>query len=123
MRTALCILAEIVIYAALSGLMSLLIVQGKMDETWVLPCIYAAACAAAWIGGSAALRFGQNGSESICAAALWAVAMAMGLISGGSIDVKKAVLLALPILIGCMVAVWMQKGKVRPIKKRRRSRK
>lgn len=120
-RIALGALAAIAVYAALAGLLALLIVRGTAEEGWILPCLYASACAAAFAGACLSAG-GQNGAEGICAAILWAAIVCMGLLAGAPVDGKRAVLLALPILLGAACAARLRRGKGKPAKKRRRSR-
>ena len=122
-KIALGALAAIAVYAALAGLLALLIVRGTAEEGLVLPCLYVSACAAAFAGVCVADASGQSGAEGVCAAILWAAVVCIGRLAGAPVDGKKALLLALPILFGAVCAARLRRGKGRPAKKRRRSRK
>lgn len=121
-RIALGALTAILIDAALTGLLSLLIVRGTIDEKWILPCVYFFACVAAFVGTGVAADAVRGKAELVCAAVFWAAVLGAGLIGGGRIDAKKAVLMLLPILLGAVCAVRLRAGKERGAR-RRRSRK
>ena len=122
-RVALGALAAIAVYAALAGLLALLIVRGTAEEGMVLPCLYASGCAAAFAGVCVAAASGQSGGEGVCAAILWAAVVCIGRLAGAPVDGKKALLLALPILLGAVCAARLRSGKGKAARKRRRSRK
>lgn len=122
-RIVLGALAATAAYAALCGLLSLLIVQGRIGEDWIAICVPAAVFLAALVGAIAAGGPAHRGVELGIAAVFCIAAMILGLIAGASVEPGRAAILSVPILLGTFCAVRIRRGKGRTAKRRSHSRK
>lgn len=114
-RTMIGVGAALVLYIALLAALSALLVRGTVREESIPLCVWLFACAAVFVGAKIA---GHGESESaasiaICAAGFWALVQLLGFLACDSLEPSHSAALALPAIVGGVLAYLLRAGKAK----------
>ena len=126
-RILLGVLVSTAVAAALTAVLAALIERGTVGEEWASACVPVFACISALAGAYCVPRGASMARGAlVCAVSFWALILALGAAAGGTILPKKALLLAVAVLLGAVCAARLRGGRrggKRVTKRRPRSRK
>lgn len=105
------------VYVVLLALLSVLLVRGTVAEKSLPLCVWVFACIAAFVGARISTGRGDDPALRIAAstAAFWALVQLLGFLINNTIEPARSAALALPILVGGVVAYL-----VRPTREKRK---
>ena len=126
-RILLGVLVSAAVAAALTAVLAALIERGTVGEDWASACVPVFACISAFAGACCVPRGASMAKGAlVCAVSFWTLMLALGAAIGGTILPKKALLLAIAVLLGAVCAARLRGGRrggKRVTKRRPRSRK